>query len=344
MLIGLEPPDVVRHPGLIYDGRGLAGYGAVSPPARHRRPADLYLRRRSCARIASRRRASRAKPSWQEVTWTAMRVGRQWSSPWRRPLTTADGRTISRPSGVPTTSSPSRSSSTRWGVSGAHAQGAAPAAPAPGWWRAGCSKEAHARNVAAEAGLRRLDEEGRRDGVDPEVSGSLRKKYAARVDLWLLNYVGMPTGPRTRTTGPWWTGTAAAPSARNRLHRRLRTAMIDAERRAIIDLRDRERDWRRGPQAGPARSGPGDDAPGIGRGRRAGVSLRHVVISADAGRVAQVTARATVVHQLARQTYLTSRVHPAAAFSWSPFPGPFRPGESRGRPNLTQSRISVHGR
>src|SRR6266542_2514603 len=45
-------------------------------------------------------------------------------------------------------------------------------------------EEAHARRIAAEVGLRRLDEEGRRDGVDPEVVGSLRKKYAARVDRW----------------------------------------------------------------------------------------------------------------------------------------------------------------
>jgi hypothetical protein len=100
------------------------------------------------------------------------------------------------------------------------------------------NEEAHARRVAAEVGLRRLDEEGRREGVDPEVVGYLRRKYAGRVDRWSARdreaHGAEDAEHRALADRD---GTGAERDATG--YRRLRTAMIDAERRAIIDLRDR---------------------------------------------------------------------------------------------------------
>ena len=77
-------------------------------------------------------------------------------------------------------------------------------------------EEAHARRVAAEVGLRRLDEEGRRDGVDPEVVGLAPEEVRRRGWTAGPRATGTHTAPRTRTTGLWRTGTAAAPSATRR--------------------------------------------------------------------------------------------------------------------------------
>ena len=100
-------------------------------------------------------------------------------------------------------------------------------------------EEAHARRVAAEVGLRRLDEEGRRDGVDPEVVGSLRKKYAARVDRWSARDRDAHGAEDADHRGlADRDGSGAERDATG--YRRLRTAMIDAERRAIIELRDQD--------------------------------------------------------------------------------------------------------
>jgi monovalent cation/hydrogen antiporter len=98
-------------------------------------------------------------------------------------------------------------------------------------------EEAHARRIAAEVGLRRLDEEGRRDGVEPDVLRYLRRKYAARLDRWSARdrEAHGAEDPEHRALA----GTDGAGAEREATsYRRLRRAMIDAERRAVVDLRD----------------------------------------------------------------------------------------------------------
>jgi CPA1 family monovalent cation:H+ antiporter len=101
-------------------------------------------------------------------------------------------------------------------------------------------EEAHARRIAAEVGLRRLDEEGRRDGVDPEVVRYLRRKYAGRLDRWSARdrEAHGADDPEHRVLAGR-DGSGAEREATG--YRHLRTAMIDAERRAIINLRDQGR-------------------------------------------------------------------------------------------------------
>jgi monovalent cation/hydrogen antiporter len=98
-------------------------------------------------------------------------------------------------------------------------------------------EEAHARRIAAEVGLRRLDEEGRRDGVDPEVVGYLRRKYAGRVDRWSARdrEAHGADDPEHRALASR-DGRGAERDATG--YRRLRSAMIADERRAIVGLRD----------------------------------------------------------------------------------------------------------
>ena len=98
-------------------------------------------------------------------------------------------------------------------------------------------EEAHARRIAAEVGLRRLDEEGRRDGVEPDVLRYLRRKYAARLDRWSgrdREAHGAEDPEHRALAGRDGTGAERAASS----YRRLRSAMIDAERRAVVGLRD----------------------------------------------------------------------------------------------------------
>ena len=92
--------------------------------------------------------------------------------------------------------------------------------------------------VTAEVGLRRLDEEGRRDGVDPGMLGYLRKKYAGRLDRWSARdrEAHGADDPEHRALAGR-DGKGAEREATS--YRRLRGAMIDEERRAVIDLRDR---------------------------------------------------------------------------------------------------------
>jgi CPA1 family monovalent cation:H+ antiporter len=188
-------------------------------------------------RFARRRRGKPAEPSWQEATfigWTAMRGGDSLVIALALPLRTATGQPFpARELIIFLTFAVIFDTLVLQGLT---------LKPLLRWLRLQDdgeldNEEAHARRVAAEAGLSRLDEEGRRDGVDPEVVGSLRKRYAARVDRWSArdrDAHGAEDEDHLALADR--DGSGAERDATG--YRRLRTAMIDAERRAIIELRD----------------------------------------------------------------------------------------------------------
>jgi CPA1 family monovalent cation:H+ antiporter len=99
-------------------------------------------------------------------------------------------------------------------------------------------EEAHARRVAAEAGLAALDTEGEREGVDRDLVRYLRRAYAGQVDRWSVrdrDRHGARDAEHQALLGR--DGADAEREARGT--RRLRRAMIAAERRAVVALRDR---------------------------------------------------------------------------------------------------------
>jgi CPA1 family monovalent cation:H+ antiporter len=99
------------------------------------------------------------------------------------------------------------------------------------------TEEAHARRVVAEAGLRRLEEEAGRDGVDHATARYLEATYRRRVQRW---------GARDRAhhgqEDEDHSGLAGIDGSRAEhlatAHRELRAAMIEGEREALVQLRD----------------------------------------------------------------------------------------------------------
>jgi Na+/H+ antiporter len=238
MLIGLELPDVLRELRS-HTPAELAGYGAVVALAAIVVRVVYTLAAVCLLRMARRRRGKPAQPSWQEATfigWTAMRGGDSLVIALALPLRTAVGAPFpARDLIIFLTFAVIFDTLVLQGLT---------LKPLLRWLRLQDGgelddEEAHARRVAAEVGLRRLDDEGRRDGVDPEVLGSLRKQYAARVDRWSARdrdaHGAEDTDHQALADRD---GSGAERDATG--YRRLRTAMIDAERRAIIDLRDRD--------------------------------------------------------------------------------------------------------
>jgi len=82
-------------------------------------------------------------------------------------------------------------------------------------------EEAHARLVAAQAALERLDVLASRDGVPADVIEGLRARYAQRVER---------LGDEPDDMDEDWF----------RAYRKVRRDLLDVERRAIVDLRDRD--------------------------------------------------------------------------------------------------------
>ena len=238
MLIGLELPDVLRALRS-HTLAELAGYGAVVALAAIVVRLIYTFAAVWVLRIVRRRRGKPAGFSWREATfigWTAMRGGDSLVIALALPLRTATGEPFpARELIIFLTFAVIFDTLVLQGLT---------LKPLLRWLRLQDGgelddEEAHARRVAAEVGLRRLDEEGRRDGVDPEVVGSLRKQYAARVDRWSARdrdaHGAEDEEHRALADRD---GSGAERDATG--YRRLRTAMIDAERRAIIDLRDRD--------------------------------------------------------------------------------------------------------
>jgi CPA1 family monovalent cation:H+ antiporter len=114
-------------------------------------------------------------------------------------------------------------------------------APLIRWWglteRDSGSEEAHARRVVAEAGLRQLREEAKRDGVDRATVRFLETTYDRRVQRWSArdrDRHGQADEDHVRLAGV--DGTRAEHLAT--AYRVLRAAMIGGEREALISLRD----------------------------------------------------------------------------------------------------------
>jgi len=100
------------------------------------------------------------------------------------------------------------------------------------------TEEAHARRVAAEAGLRRLEEAARSDGPDATAVEHLRRKHAERLRRWASRDREKHGVRDAEHRGlAKVSGDGAEQHAAS--YRSLRTAMIAAEREAIVDLRDR---------------------------------------------------------------------------------------------------------
>jgi CPA1 family monovalent cation:H+ antiporter len=100
------------------------------------------------------------------------------------------------------------------------------------------SEEAHARRVVAEAGLRRLGREAKREGVDRATVRFLESVYSRAVQRWSARdreRHGEADEEHARLSGI--DGTRAEQRATS--YRGLRAAMIESERDALIRLRDR---------------------------------------------------------------------------------------------------------
>jgi CPA1 family monovalent cation:H+ antiporter len=236
MLVGLELPYVLRalRQHTLAD---LVGYGAVvTLTAIVVRMVYSFVAAR-LLRMARRRRGEPARPSWQQATfigWTAMRGGDSLVIALALPLRTAAGGPFpARELIIFLTFAVIFDTLVVQGLT---------LKPLLRWLRLEDdgvlnNEEAHARRIAAEVGLLRLDEEGRRDGVDPETVRYLRRKYAARVDRWSARdreAHGVEDPEHRALAGR--DGSGAEREATD--YRRLRSAMIGAERRAIVKLRD----------------------------------------------------------------------------------------------------------
>ena len=237
LVVGLELPYVL-HALHSHGLAELVGYGAVVALTAivvrllYTFGAVLLLR------IARRRRGKPAEPSWQVATfigWTAMRGGDSLVIALALPLRTAAGRPFpARELIIFLTFAVIFDTLVLQGLT---------LKPLLRWLRLKDGgelddEEAHARRIAAEVGLSRLDEEGRRDGVDPDALRYLRRKYAAGLDRWSARdrdaHGAEDPGHRALAGRD---GTGAEREATS--YRRLRRAMIDAERRAVVGLRDK---------------------------------------------------------------------------------------------------------
>ena len=236
MLVGLELPYVLRALRS-HTLAELVGYGAVVALAAIVVRLVYTFAAVLLMRIARRRRGKPATPSWQQATfigWTAMRGGDSLVIALALPLQTAAGRPFpARELIIFLTFAVIFDTLVLQGLT---------LKPLLRWLRLEDdgeldNEEAHARRIAAEVGLRRLDEEGRRDGVDPEVVRYLRRKYAGRVDRWSARDKeahGAEDAEHRALAGR--DGSGAEREATG--YRRLRSAMIGAERQAIVKLRD----------------------------------------------------------------------------------------------------------
>jgi CPA1 family monovalent cation:H+ antiporter len=114
-------------------------------------------------------------------------------------------------------------------------------APLIRWWGLtegdSDTEEAHARRVVAEAGLRRLEEEAGRDGVDRATARFLEATYRRRLRRWAARdraRHGQEDEDHARLAGI--DGSRAEHLAT--AYRALRAVMIEGEREALVSLRD----------------------------------------------------------------------------------------------------------
>ena len=101
----------------------------------------------------------------------------------------------------------------------------------------GEAEEAHARRIGAETALRKLDEVASGDGVHRETAHLLRDIHERRARHWTardrLKHGAEDAEHRALEPVP-----PEAVERESATYRKLRLAMIDAERKALIDLRN----------------------------------------------------------------------------------------------------------
>jgi monovalent cation/hydrogen antiporter len=236
MLVGLELPYVLRALRS-HTVAELLGYGAAVTLTAIVVRLLYTFAAVAVLRSGRRRRGQPAQPSWREATfigWTGMRGGDSLVIALALPLQTAAGGPFpARELIVFLTFAVILDTLVLQGLT------LKPLLRRLGLKDGGelDDEEAHARRIAAEVGLRRLDEEGRRDGVDSEVVGYLRRQYAGRVDRWSARdrEAHGADDPEHRALASR-DGRGAERDATG--YRRLRSAMIADERRAIVGLRD----------------------------------------------------------------------------------------------------------
>jgi CPA1 family monovalent cation:H+ antiporter len=98
-------------------------------------------------------------------------------------------------------------------------------------------EEAHARHVVASAGLERLEELAARNGNFTEMADEIRRRHERRARRWEARERHLGRGLiGQHDPNP---GNDGGGEAQSLSYRRLRGAMLDAERRAVVELRDR---------------------------------------------------------------------------------------------------------
>ncbi|HEX5438147.1 MAG TPA: Na+/H+ antiporter [Gemmatimonadaceae bacterium] len=100
------------------------------------------------------------------------------------------------------------------------------------------AEEAHARRVAAQAGLRRLDEVAARTSADPTAVEYLRRMQREQVREWVARDRALH-GTKDAEHQALAVIDAASVNREMASYRTLRMQMLDAERRTIIQFRDR---------------------------------------------------------------------------------------------------------
>jgi Na+/H+ antiporter len=102
-------------------------------------------------------------------------------------------------------------------------------------------EEAHARHVLASAGLRGLDELATSGDACGEIVQGLRQRHERRARRWAMREQQLGGEPIEHHDGgpPHDDGSEAGSEAGFASFHRARSAMIAAERRAVLDLRDR---------------------------------------------------------------------------------------------------------
>jgi monovalent cation/hydrogen antiporter len=236
MLVGLELPYIM-HALRSHTLVELIGYGAIIALTAIVVRLIYTFVAVSLLRIGSRHRGEPNQPSWQQATfigWTAMRGGDSLVIALALPLTTTSGSPF-----------PARELIiflTFAVIFGTLVLQGLTLKPLLRWLRLEDdgeldNEEAHARRIAAEVGLKKLDEEGRRDGADPTMVDYLRRKYEGRVDQWSARdreVHGAEDQEHRALAGRDGRGAERAAIS----YRSLRGAMIGAERRAVVKLRD----------------------------------------------------------------------------------------------------------
>jgi CPA1 family monovalent cation:H+ antiporter len=237
ILVGLELPSILRTLGTHPLGTLLL-YGAlITATVIGLRIVYTFV---AASLIRRSRRATReaGTPNWRQVAflgWAGMRGGDSLVIALAVPVTTAAGQPFPARGLIifvtftvilatlvlqgPTLAPLIR----RWGLTEDEEEGD--------------TEEAHARRVVAEAGLRRLREEARRDGVDRATARFLEATYHRRVQRWSARdraRHGQQDEDHARLAGI--DGSRAEQLATS--YRALRTAMIEGERETLVRLRD----------------------------------------------------------------------------------------------------------